>query len=396
MRWDEIAFFHRVCNPIFSVFFLLYNWKKERYNGNRICKERLDCMKFIHIGDLHLACEPEKGTPLGKIREKEIWESFGHVLNRCEEEKIDFLFLSGDIFHRAPLVRELKELNYMLGKLSYTKVIMIAGNHDYLGVNSNYLGFEWSPCVTFFYTDYVDSVYFEDCNTRIYGLSFFARQWRESVLHGVKPLHGGEISILVAHGGEGDTLPMDKAELEQAGFDYVALGHIHQPQRVSEHVVYAGSLEPLDKNETGEHGYYFGEITKDRALSVEFVPAAKRRYRILNLSVTPELTNGQIADICREQVETLGEEDMYRIRLVGRRNADLQFNVELLSSVGIVIEVVDDTVPDFDFDALEKENTDNILGMFIRESKKIDRSEEERELVLEFGVEALLAQIHRK
>ena len=95
-------------------------------------------MRFIHLADVHLAAVPEKGTALGKIREKEIYQTFYRVLDRCEEEQIDLLLIAGDLFHRPPLVRELKEVNYHFEKLTHTKVVLIAGNHDYIGTHSNY------------------------------------------------------------------------------------------------------------------------------------------------------------------------------------------------------------------------------------------------------------------
>ena len=47
-------------------------------------------------------------------------------------QKADFLFLCGDIFHKPPTTQELRELDYMLGKLHTAKTVMIAGNHDHM------------------------------------------------------------------------------------------------------------------------------------------------------------------------------------------------------------------------------------------------------------------------
>ena len=41
-----------------------------------------------------------------------------------------------------------------------------------------------------------------------------------------------------------------------AGFSYLALGHIHKPHALLRgKAVYAGALEPIDRNDTGKHGY---------------------------------------------------------------------------------------------------------------------------------------------
>ena len=88
-------------------------------------------MKFIHIADVHLGAEPE-GLKLGsESRAKELWDGLEQVINVCEWEEIDLLLIAGDLFHRQPLHRELKELNYLFSRLSKTKVVFIVGNHDY-------------------------------------------------------------------------------------------------------------------------------------------------------------------------------------------------------------------------------------------------------------------------
>ena len=33
---------------------------------------------------------------------------------------------------RQPLLRELKDVSYLLGKLTHTQVVLSAGNHDYI------------------------------------------------------------------------------------------------------------------------------------------------------------------------------------------------------------------------------------------------------------------------
>jgi len=69
-------------------------------------------------------------------------------------------------------------------------------------------------------------------------------------------------------------------------FDYVALGHIHRHQVLSESppVVYAGSLSRLDfGDENDEKGFYLVDIGPDKAagqrpVSFEFHPVKGRRF----------------------------------------------------------------------------------------------------------------------
>ena len=69
-------------------------------------------MKFIHIADVHLGVQPDAGTAYSAERPQEVWDSFSRVIRLCEMEKVDLLLVAGDLFHRQPLFRELKEVNY--------------------------------------------------------------------------------------------------------------------------------------------------------------------------------------------------------------------------------------------------------------------------------------------
>lgn len=74
------------------------------------------------------------------------------------------------------------------------------------------------------------------------------------------------------HGGDERHIPFDVRVLEKSGFDYIALGHIHKPQTLRKNrIIYPGALEPVDKNDTGGHGYVKGEIT-ERGFSHQWMP----------------------------------------------------------------------------------------------------------------------------
>lgn len=98
-------------------------------------------MRFIHMADIHLGAMPDKGKNWSVERSKEIEMTFYRMLTKAGSENIDLLFLAGDIFHRPPLKRELKELSYRLGAIAPVEVVMMAGNHDYIGEASNYRDF---------------------------------------------------------------------------------------------------------------------------------------------------------------------------------------------------------------------------------------------------------------
>ena len=70
-------------------------------------------MRFIHIADVHLGAVPDSVCPWSASREKEIWEAFQKVVALVKKENIDLLLIAGDLFHRQPLLRQLREINYL-------------------------------------------------------------------------------------------------------------------------------------------------------------------------------------------------------------------------------------------------------------------------------------------
>jgi exonuclease SbcD len=80
-------------------------------------------------------------------------------------------------------------------------------------------------------------------------------------------------------------------------FDYVALGHIHKRQALSEKppVIYSGSLERVDFSEEGdEKGFYVIDIDtgdKVRKTRFEFHPVKARRFLTINIALKPEDTD---------------------------------------------------------------------------------------------------------
>jgi len=363
-------------------------------------------MKFLHVGDVHLGAEPESGTGLGPVRKAELWEAFRDIIDICERERIDLLLLPGDVFHGQPLLREVKELDAMFRELSHTRVVMCAGNHDCLLPSSHYYDITFPEHVSFLMDSRSDSVYLPELNTQVSGLSYETRQIAEArydVLHAENPQY---INILLAHGNvlcNDKSIPIHKGILETAGFDYIALGHLHNRIELGSRMAYSGSLEPLNRGETGEKGYIIGEISKEgiapAKVQWKFVPHARRQYSPLEFEVTTEHTELSLCSGLFASMQEQGLQHLYLVTLTGIRGREIVWNTEAILSLlnkrgANVIEVCDKTVPDFPIEQLRKEQQENLVGRFIR---KMDEVEEEqlRSMALQYGLQALLARDER-
>ncbi len=345
-------------------------------------------MKFIHIADVHLGASPDSGKAYSEHRPKELWETFRKTIEICEKERMDFLFIAGDLFHRQPLRKDLKEVDFLFSTLSHTKVVLIAGNHDYMKKDCFYRNFPWSENVYPLFGQNMEYVEFDEFNLAVYGFSYYAKEIKEE-RYSVKAPGYQETEILLAHGGDEKHIPIRKEVLERSGFDYIALGHIHKPQILLENkAAYPGALEPIDKNDVGEHGYIRGEITRT-GVKIEFVPFASRQYIHLKISVDERMTNGSLKEFVKREIEKQGIHNIFKIILVGERDVDIQFETEGLDVYNNILEVIDETFPAFDYEKLYYENKENLIGYFIESIGKCEKDSVEF-LALQEGIRALL------
>ncbi len=354
-------------------------------------------MRFIHTADIHLGAAPDSRMPWAKNRPEELWNTFYDLLDEAEKSGTDLILIAGDMFHRQPLKRELKELDYRFSQLTHAVVAIIAGNHDYISDQSFYKDFEWPENVIFLRRRKISYKYIEPLNTFVYGMSYDRAEITENVYDDLHPLEHfrdgtkvpeGSSHILLAHGGDAQHIPVSTEKLKMSGFDYVALGHIHKPW-MDEYgrMAWCGALEPTDRGDEGEHGYIRGSIENGET-DIEFVPFAKRSYKTLTSEMTADMTMGQLTEQIREQLNENGQENMYQIILKGFRGADFEPDTDDLMRLGRILSVTDETVPDFDYEQIWRENKGNIIGMFIERIGEMDISDDLKSKALFYGMKA--------
>lgn len=366
---------------------LLYSWKLAG-----------DIVKFIHIADVHLGVEPDKGKPWSDQRAQEIKSSFERLLDVVKEENIDLLLIAGDLFHFPPTVAMLKELDARLCELENVTTILIAGNHDYRAAGTPLDRYEFQSDTLCLGTETPEQVQLEDLETCVTGISYHRQMITEALYDDLTPeLPGQEFCpeyfhILLAHGGDEKHSPMNKDRMLSSGFDYIALGHIHKPEVLAaDRMIYPGSLEPIDHTDVGARGYVIGEAVRKKegwTCRTEWREFSCRQYVDLSIGVKPEMTNYQLQKLVQEQMDAQGPEHIYRIKLEGYRNSLFQADLNGLLNVYHIYDVEDQTHEAYDLEALRKENANNLLGRYI---ECFDGQEDIlHQRALEYGVKALI------
>lgn len=271
-------------------------------------------MKFLHLGDLHL----------GKtLFDFDLVEDQRYILDQilciAEKESVDGVLIAGDVYDKSvPSEAATKLLDYFLMKLAQKeiKVFMVSGNHD-SDDRLNYGSTLFASNQIFISAVFDGKLHrqsFADGDTKIdiYMLPFvkasqvrhyFPDEKIESYDDAVRTIirntdiNKDNKNILVAHqfaSGKGEDPALAGSEsvgtqsvglVEKIGydcfndFDYVALGHIHSPQKVGrEGIRYAGSPLKYSLSEANnEKSVPLITVSAQERVKIELVPLKPMR-----------------------------------------------------------------------------------------------------------------------
>lgn len=360
-------------------------------------------LKFIHTGDIHIGTQFMSASfaiKYGNIRRIELIETFFRIIDRANTEKVDFLFISGDLFEdEYTSISTGKKIINKLNELNKTKVIIVTGNHDYYHNKSLYSILKWPKHVHIIDSFNSQKIEFKELNTVIWGCSWEEKEYKNNFnLDNIK-LDNSKINILIIHGdviNVSNYLPIDKNVLVNKGFDYVALGHIHKPQFITDRIAYCGSPEPLDFKEAHEHGIIEGIISKEK-INVKFLPFCLRNFIIKDIDINIGMSYLDIIEKIKNiDTEENRRKNLYRVNIHGYIDNNFHFDIdELYDKVNKqfnYIELYNYTKLDYDLDKLFNENKDNIIGMFIEKMKSKGLENKVVEKALYHGLDVLLEE----
>jgi len=273
----------------------------------------------------------------------------------------------------------------------------MAGNRDAMIPGSFYSDYKWNENVIFLGGKNIEKVSIPDLDVDVYGLSYHSEEIRESLYDNVLVENSSAINILVGHGGERKCIPINRRKLAASEFDYIALGHFHNPEiDIRGKFAYSGSLEPTSPKDTGLRGYISGEVTKEN-LEVDFVQFSKRNYKHLIIDIDQDTNLMELKRRIQDFVERHGNEHIYKFTIKGNRNPLLEIQIEDLIGMCNLAEIVDKTTAAYDYEAIYESNKDNIIGMFVSRYIHSGRElTEQNKKALLYGTRALLDATEEK
>lgn len=292
-------------------------------------------MKFLHTGDLHI----------GKVlHEMSLLEDQKYILKEivkiAEQEKVDAVVVAGDVYDRSiPAVEAVSLLDEFLTDLSERNimVLIISGNHDsgerlsfmntvlekqkiFIAGNSteNLSKIEWKKDgeqITFVLFPFIKPAQVgakssDEAVRLVLEREGLSGENKEKDHKYVLITH-----FFVTDGGKAPELSDSESPVHVGGidnveasafsfFDYVALGHIHKPQKIGEReVYYAGT--PLK--------YSFSEAAQEK--SVVLVEIGKEEQSVKRIPLKPlrdmRKIRGSLQELMKPEITALADTNDY-------------------------------------------------------------------------------------
>ena len=334
-------------------------------------------MKFVHIADIHFDSpfvNLSDRESLGNIKRLEQRRVFKKVIEYIKENKIEMLFIAGDLYDQTYIRKSTIEyINNLFKEIPNTKIYISPGNHDPYIKNSYYNQFIWNENVHIFNSQ-IEKIETEEAD--IYGYGFDDFYCTNCGIENLEIDDKNKTNILVIHSTiDGANLEekqynsISRKLLEEKGFDYVATGHIHKLDYNTyedQRIVYPGSLISLGFDELGEHGMIVGEYT-NKKLNLEFVPLSENNFKEIELDVTDTISKDELVE--KINYLQIPSNELIKIILIGKRKFEIdKYEIYKLLTNENIIKIKDHTKIEYDLEKIANDYT--LKGLFAKEVLK--------------------------
>lgn len=287
------------------------------------------CVRFLQCAGFRFDSSSWEG-PEGwtALRNQDLWQIFEAVLSLCRSEKIEFLFLTGDLFEQEYVRKETVErVARSLAKLEGTRIFITPGKRDPLILTSAYRLVVWPRNVHIFSSG-VSSVKIPSHNVTVSGAGWTAYHQERPFLNGFQATNDGMLQLMLLHAevdSENDTegfIPIRQDQIASSGLAYLALGHreIWSGIQQAGETFWADCGAPIARSfhDSGPHGVLLGEIEKESS-QFEFRELGQRRYieKELAIQSQDDIEEGT-AKLLAETSPEERQKDLFRIKLSGR------------------------------------------------------------------------------
>ena len=343
-------------------------------------------MKFIHCSDIHLDSKMEQNLSAAQARERnaEVCATFARLVSFASKQGVKAVIIAGDMFDTERTTAQ--TVGFVLDRIRtapQVDFLYLQGNHD----ASAFSGAEIPENFKTFRETWTGFDYENVTISGMTGDADYAGLNLNPEKVNIVTLHG---QISTQPGEELIGLPL----LKRKNIDYLALGHIHSYQtgKLDDrgNWCYCGCLEGRGFDECGEKGFVMLDV-EDKQVQHTFVPFARRTLVEVPVDITDLITVNQILSAAEVAVQDIPAENLVKITLAGNctleTQKDLNFLKKMMEGKFYHLKIKDESCLKIEKESYEHDIS--LKGEFIRLVMASDRTEEEKEQMILWGIRAL-------
>jgi exonuclease SbcD len=265
------------------------------------CREGIlhPMFKFIHTADIHLdsplhRLEAYEGAPRDEIRNASR-RAMENLIELAIAESVDFVLIAGDLFDGD--WQDYHTGLYFIAQMHRLKtaaipVYIVSGNHDAASQITRRL--PYPDNVHLFAHRRPQTRLLENLRVALHGQSFTRPNVMENLALGYPEPVAGYFNIGLLHtslnGREGHAVyaPCTVADLRSRGYDYWALGHVHQFEMAAQDppIVFPGCIQGRHIRETGIKGSVVVTVPEGSPPEIVHRPLDVIRWTSLTVDLT--------------------------------------------------------------------------------------------------------------
>ncbi len=279
---------------------------------------QVSMFKFIHTADIHLdsplhRLEYYEGAPLEEIRQASR-RAFENLIEMALEESVDFLLIAGDLFDGD--WRDYNTGLFFVSQMQRLKTVgirvyIVSGNHDAAGRMTRTLPYPENVHV--FSPRQPGTQKLERPGVAIHGQSFANAAVIDNLARNYPEPVPGYFNIGLLHtslnGREGheNYAPCSLEDLRNRGYDYWALGHVHQFEIAASDppAIFPGCIQGRNIRETGLKGSVLVVVDEDRSPQITPRPHDVIRWERVAVNLERTATREAALDAFKDALAAL-------------------------------------------------------------------------------------------
>ena len=253
---------------------------------------------FLHAADIHLdsplrGLARYEGAPVEELRGA-TRRALENLVDIALREGVDFVIIAGDLYDGdwrdfntgLFFVRQMARL-----REAGIPVYAVNGNHDAASKLTRSLPLPEN--VHWFPTDEAKTLHLTGADVAIHGQSFAEQCTTDDLAKNYPSAVSGAFNLGILHTsmtgreGHGSYAPCTEACLRERGYDYWALGHVHQREVLDGDVTiaYPGNIQGRHVRETGSKGCLVVHVDDSFAVHPVFTPLDVVRWDVMQVGL---------------------------------------------------------------------------------------------------------------